>query len=192
MATRPPNLVVRGKGLEEISRSLRLLATVEVLVGVPAEETDREDEDSGNMTNAALLYIHENGMPEQNIPSRPSLGPAIAENTDTIADDLGRIAKRVLHGNPGAVEAGYHILGTNMASAVRNKINDGIAPGLAPSTLRKRARKGRKGAAAELERRKQPGTSRDDQAGLDLAKPLVDTAEMRNAITYAIRQKERS
>lgn len=195
MATTPPrNLTVKGKGLEDLARNIRLLSTVEVMVGIPAEATDRPEdaEDPSGMTNAALLYIHENGMPEQNIPARPSLGPAIAENTDTIAEELGGIAKRVLWGNPKAVEAGYHILGAKMASAVKNNINDGIEPGLATATLRKRARKGRKGAAAELERRKLPGAHRDDAEGLALAKPLVDSAEMRNAITYAIRQKQRS
>lgn len=194
-----PNMTIKGKGLEDLAKEIRLLATVEVLIGIPEEKTDREpdEDDKSGLTNAALLYIHENGMPEQNIPERPSLGPAIAENTDEIERALKGIARRVLMGNPKAVEMGYHTLGMKMASAVKNKINDGIGPGLADSTLAARARSnkvtksGRKGARAEIERRALGGR-RNDQAGMDLAKPLVMTAQLRNAVTYAIRQKERS
>jgi len=189
MATPPRNLKVTGKGLEQLAPLMRLMATVEVLVGVPAENTERptDAEDDSGITNAAILYIQENGMPEQNIPARPSLGPAIAKNQDVIEQALANIARRVLAGNPGAVEAGYHVLGGKMAAAVKNEINEGIPPPLAESTLRQRARKGSKGAKAELERRR-----KGEPAGTDLAKPLVFTGELRNSINYAIRQKQRS
>lgn len=187
MAAEPPkNLKVTGKGFDALVKNMRLMAKTEVLVGVPAETSQRDDEDSKDISNAALLYIHETGMPEQNIPARPSMGPAIEENQQMIAARLGNIARRVLMNDPSAVEKGLHVLGLAVVSAIRNKIDDGIAPPLAERTLRARARKGRKGAQEELDRR-----AKGEPAGMDLAKPLVDTGEMRKAITHAIRAKER-
>lgn len=188
MATTPPsNLKVTGKGLAQIDASIRLLATVEVLVGVPEATTNNREDDGTGLTNAALAYIHDTGMPEQNIPARSFMRPALEENAEVIERSLVGIARRVLHGNPGAVEQGYQILGLKISSAIRNKIDDGVPPPLADRTLRARARKGRKGAQAELDRRAQ-----GEVPGTDLAKPLVDTGEMRKSITYAIRLKNRS
>ena len=70
-------------------------------------------------------------------------------------------------------------------AGIKNYIADGVAPPLANATLRKRARKGRKGAQAELDRRAQ-----GEEPGMDLAKPLEDTGQMRNAVTFAIRNRE--
>ena len=191
MATRPPNLTVTGRGLQDIAADLRLLADLELLVGVPEDKSQRDDPDSKDITNAALLYIHENGMPEQNIPSRPSMGPAMAENQDLITDSLSGIARKVVRGEPAALEIGYQRLGVRLVSAIKNKINDGVPPPLADSTLRQRARKGtpggRIGAKAELERR-----AKGEAPGTDLAKPLVATSEMRESVTHVIRKKERS
>lgn len=191
MATNPSNLRVTGRGMQQIADDLRLLAGLELLVGVPEDKSQREDPDSKDISNAALLYIHENGAPEQNIPSRPSMGPAIAENQDFIAESLAGIARKVVRGDQSAMELGYTRLGVRLVSAIKNKINDGVPPPLAESTLRQRARKGtpggRKGAQAELERR-----ARGEAPGTDLAKPLVATSEMRESVTYVIRKKERS
>jgi hypothetical protein len=56
---------------------------------------------------------------------------------------------------------------------------------LSEVTLRRRAAKGRKGAKKELMRRAQglaPSTA--------FAKPLIDSAQMRNALNYVIRAKQ--
>lgn len=179
-------VIVRQRPLSDVTADIKLLVGVELLVGFPAETSGRDEsgEEQGPITNAALGYIHETGMPEQNIPARPFLAPAIEENKEMIEKRLAGIAKKVLAGDKNAVEVGYQSLGLKMQAAIRNKINEGIPPPLAASTLRARAARGRKGAQEELDARRQgeaPGTVN--------AKPLVDSGQMRNAVNYAIRSK---
>jgi hypothetical protein len=180
-------VTITGKGMADLAESLRLMASVEVLVGFPEETTDREDEATSGMTNAALGYIHDNGAPEQNIPARPFMVPGIEEAEDKLAGILGNMAMAVLRtGNTGLIEQGYMRAGIAAKLSIQKKINEGIPPPLALSTLKARARKGRKGAAAELANR---------AAGLppsmSLAKPLVDTGEMRNAVNFVIRSRKK-
>lgn len=177
----------RGKSLDDVSAEIKLLTGVEVLVGFPAETSNRDEgeaSEAGPITNAALGYIHETGMPEQNIPARPFLVPAIEENAEMIEKRLAGIARKALTGTPGDIEAGYQALGLKMQAAIRNKINEGIPPPLADSTLRARASRGRKGAQEELDAR-----GRGEAPGVANAKPLVDTGQMRNAVNYVIRNR---
>lgn len=184
--------IVKPKmSLETAMASLQLLAQTEVLVGFPEENADRkEDEDSKEpITNAALGYIHDNGAPDQNIPARPFMGPGIEAAKDKLADKLGQVMKAVLKGGgPDVVERGQHQVGFIAANSIKRAINEGIPPPLAESTLKSRVRRksAMKGALQELDRRW------DDQApSVEFAKPLVETAQMRNAVNYAIRAKSR-
>jgi hypothetical protein len=69
-------------------------------------------------------------------------------------------------------------------NAVRTKITDGPFAPLADSTLRARARRGRKGAVAELKSRAQGNAPNNANA-----KPLIDTGQLRKSITYVVRKK---
>lgn len=182
----------KGSQLEDLTKALSTLADVEVLVGFPEETTERGDEESGGasgITNAALAYIHDNGMPEQNIPQRQFMAPAMEEAREAITDKLGQTLRAVIRtgGDIGKVEQGMHQVGLIGKLAIQNKINEGIPPPLADSTLQARAAKGRKGAALELKLRKKGLAA----ASTVLAKPLVDTAQMRNAANYAIRSRKK-
>lgn len=183
-----PGLTVKGKGLEEVRDSIRKLAEQEVLVGFPAETTERDkaEQDDEGITNAALGYIHDNGMPEQNIPARPFMAPGIARANDAITRGLFGAARRTLMGVPGAAEAGLHTVGLKAKLAIQNAINEGVPPPLADSTLRRRAAKGRKGAILELENRAKGGTP-----STTLAKPLIDSGQLRNAVNYVIRSRKK-
>lgn len=175
--------------LPELRDAIQRLATLEVLVGFPEDSTDRqadEDDDSG-ITNAALAYIHDTGMPEQNIPARPFMHPGIMSVRGPIADGLMRAAKSVLKkGGPVGVEVHLNRVGTIAELGIKKMINSGVPPPLSEHTLRDRARRGRKGAKQELANR---------AAGLSpstaLAKPLVDTAQMRNAVKYVVTTRNR-
>lgn len=173
-----------------IRKNLMLLADVEVLAGFPEDKTDREsnpDEPAG-LTNASLAYIHDNGAPEANIPARPFMGPAMEEARDKITAKLGQILTTVVTkgGNAQLVEIGMHQVGLIAKLAIQSKINEGIPPPLAEATLIARARKGRKGAKEELSNRK-----KGLPPSVALAKPLVDTGQMRNAADYAIRSRKK-
>ena len=175
--------------IEQLLKSLRLLVDVEVLVGFPADTTQRESDvgEPVGITNAALAYIHDNGAPEQNIPARPFMMPAMDESKVKAADKLGQVLAAVItkDASPALIEMGMHQVGLIVKLAIQNKINEGIPPPLADSTLQARARRGRKGAITEMANRKQglpPSTL--------LAKPLIDTGQMRNAANYVIRSRK--
>lgn len=177
--------------LNQIKAAIRALAFSEVLVGFPEDTTAREDLGVQGITNAALGYIHDNGAPEQNIPARPFMVPAMADAQEPVSEMLGQLAEKVVRtNNPLLIERGLHIVGMRAELAIKNKINEGIPPPLADRTLRERNRrtkKGSKSAQKEMARRAQglaPST--------EFAKPLIDTGAMRNAVKYVIRaRKER-
>lgn len=181
-----------GTSLEALSHALSLVADVEVLVGFPEDTATRADDDDGevsDITNAALAYIHDNGAPEQNIPARPFMTPALEGAAPALTDKLGQVLRSVVRsgGDPGRIEMGMHQVGLIAKLAIQNKISEGIPPPLADSTLQARARRGRKGAALELKLRRKglvaPSTV--------LAKTLVDTGEMRKAANYVIRSRKK-
>ncbi len=189
MATRG---VTISDNLEAFHQDLADLANMEVLAGFPEETTDehaqRDADGEEPITNAALAYIHDNGAPEVNIPQRQFMIPAIEENQDKITNQLVRAARSVLlatgNRDAGRTRDALAAVGLAAERAIKKKINEGVPPPLSEYTLRQRAERGRKGAQAELDARAQglpPGT--------DLAKPLVDTANMRNAATYVIRNR---
>lgn len=131
------------RGLSEVSDVVRMIASVEVLVGVPEETTDMRNEDGQEyITNASLAHIHDQGAPEARIPARPFMRPGIDKVKDKISKKLRRIAAvgletRDLH----QVEAMFHEVGLTAQLAIQNTIQEGIPPPLADSTLRGRARK---------------------------------------------------
>lgn len=181
-------LTTRGAGAREMLRQIRALAQKEILVGYPAETSERkaeEGEEDTGLTNAAIAYVQENGDPDLNIPARPHLGPAIAEISGELVEMFAAAGRAALRDpSPDVVDQRFHRIGTRAAMAVKRKITDGLEPPLADATLRARARRGSKGAKAELESRAQgnaPGTAN--------AKPLIDTGQLRNAVNYVIRNK---
>lgn len=187
------------QSLEQLAESLRILADAEVLVGFPEETADRQGDlslgedgkvqDSGSdITNAALAYIHDNGEPAVNIPARPFMVPAMEECEAEVTGKMSQIVAAVVKRGAGAtvVEQGLHQVGLIAKLAIQNKINEGIPPPLADSTLRKRAKRGRKGAGIELLSR-----SQGYEPSMDFAKPLVDTARMRNAANYVLRSRKK-
>lgn len=167
---------------------MKALAQQEVLVGFPEESTERDDDPlvkGDEPTNAELGYIHDNGAPEANIPARPFMVPGIENARDPVTRHLYAGAKRVLQTRSAAdAENALERAGLAAVTAIKRKINEGVPPPLAEMTLRMRASRGRKGAQAELDHRAQGGTP-----GVDLAKPLIDTAQMRNAVNYVIRAR---
>jgi hypothetical protein len=194
MATLPPNLKITRDQTDELFAAISMLAELDVLAGFPEESSERngtEDTLPQSITNAALGYIHDNGAPEQNIPQRPFMLPAMQEVRGKVTDKLTQIARRVVVGhNPRTakqvVKQGLEQVGSAVEIAIKMKINEGVPPPLAESTLKKRAAKGRKGAQKELDAR-----AKGEAPSTANAKPLIDTAQMRNAVKYVIRPRSR-
>lgn len=167
--------------LPDLYLALRMLGDRRILAGIPAERVNRQD---GKATNAEIGYINETGDPAARIPARPFLAPAVAAMQSDIVEYLKRAGELALKGDPAGTDRTMHALGLLAQNRIRAFITAGIAPPLATSTLRQRiaARTAIAGAKAELRRRFGGGTP-----GIDLAKPLIATGQLRNSITYVIR-----
>jgi phage gpG-like protein len=158
-----PGLQTLVDNVARFTAGIEKLASTRVLVGVPAEKGSRKDGEPIN--NAALAYIMEQGAPEAGIPARPFLKPGIESKQDDIAAALVKTGRAALDGKPEAVDRGYNITGLIGQNAVRAKINEGAPPPLKPATLAARRARGRTGD-----------------------KPLIDTGQLRNSLTYVIRK----
>lgn len=177
---------VVSDNMSAFMKALEEMQAKEVLAGFPEEEKAREDED-GNpspITNAALGYIHNTGMPEQNIPARPFMVEGIEDKKEPITDGMKSAGLAALDGNTQLVDQSLHAVALIAKTGIQMKILDGPFEPLADSTLKARARRGREGAQEELDRR-----AAGEDAGVELARPLNDTGQMRNAVDGIVREK---
>ncbi|HET8689342.1 MAG TPA: hypothetical protein VFM18_22255 [Methanosarcina sp.] len=154
--------IVKTDKLAEVLQSLRMMQSKAVFVGIPLS-SDRKDDSLGN---AQIAFIQEFGSDHANIPARPFLRPAIASIKYRVIQELKTGAKLALQGQD--MHISYEKAGLIGQSAVKKWIvsGEGFEP-LKPSTLYSRQRR-RKSTTA--------GT-----------KPLIDTGQMLNSITYVIK-----
>lgn len=164
----------------EFFAAIDALAQNQVMIGVPAENDAREE--GGSITNAEIGYLMENGIPEHNVPARPHLVPGVRDARKRSVEYMRRAGELAFAGRPDGVTRAMMAAGQNAVNAVKKRIRDGIPPPLAESTLKARARRGRKGAEKELKRR-----AANMSASVEFAKPLIDTAQYINSITFVIR-----
>ena len=200
----------KGPGLEKLKADLLALSRMEVLVGIPENDAERGDINNkrkGSITrvgtdtinNAFLLYIHTHGIrrrpminemqpdldsgvpysaahqmyiqahgsPMWASPPRPVIEPAIEApgNKEQIAAELAKVAKLAMNGEIAAAKRQLRAvgrLGANIAEKWFTDPRNNWAPN-SPETI---ARKGS-------------------------ARPLVDKAYMRRAITFVVRGDKR-
>lgn len=159
------SLEIKRDDVASLMKAVKSLTKTDILVGVPSEETERDD--GAQINNATLAYIHENGSPAAGIPARPFLAPGIEAAKEKITDRLQRAAKAALSNDTGSANVQLNSAGLIAQNSVRGLINSGIAPALEASTLASRRRRGRTGTV-----------------------PLIDTGQLRNSITYVVREKK--
>jgi len=180
------NIKLLINNLPKFKSNINRLITKDVYVGVPSEDTDRQD--SNEPTNATIAYINDNGSPAQNIPARPFMKPGIERAKKDIEKAMEIGARACLDGVEDAVDIALHKVGLIAQRSIRNRINEGIEPPLAEATLKARimANRAAKGARAELARRE---AGRMPSSTVS-AKPLIVTGQLRNSINYVIRDKK--
>jgi len=155
-------------------KAIENLTRLQVLVGIPGDTPPRRmpaGQTHPPITNATIGYINEFGSPAANIPARPFLLPGIAAAMPAIITRLRTGARKALS-FPLDPQAGVAVLtgvGLIAQNSVRAVITAGIPPPLAASTLR--ARKTRKVAPRKGET------------------PLLDTSQLRMAVTYVLMPK---
>ena len=141
-----------------------------VYVGIPQEENERKDEDqNGDITNAELLFIHTNGSPINNIPPRPVIEPALKNDYERIANMVDKAVKYAEEGEFDKADLELKKIGMrgqNVSKAWFVNQDNGWPPN-SPGVI---ARKRKKGSTDP--------------------KPLIDTGQLRNSITYFVESPE--
>ena len=172
--------------LSDIRKAMKTLPRQDVLIGVPADESGREEGDGLN--NAELSYIHEFGTEDGRIPPRPHLVPGVRKAQEAIADALKTAAARALEGDTSAVRAGLEKAGLLGQNAVRATFADNDWPPLADGTLDAKPLRKNDTGDVLTDKKGQPlrKKSRRESGKLN---PLMDTRQLQKAHTYVIRNK---
>lgn len=162
-----PKVTVRDLGLKQFLEFTKSLDKQAVVVGLPSENSPPSKEVVARvegqpstklnpyLTVAALGAIHEFGSPENNIPARPFMSQTYDNNLSLLKSRSRKVLTAVQSGKLGA-DRGLAILGEWYTGAIKETITNGEFVPLKPATV-----------AAK-------GSSR----------PLIDTAQMRNSITW--------
>ncbi len=153
---------VTADRLPQLIKSLHALAARRVMVGIPASRDSRED--GSPISNAEIGYIQEFGAPEANIPPRPFLVPGVESAQDQIVSRLRRAGAAATRNDQTGVEQQLNAAGITGQTAVRVQMTDGDFEPLKAATLAARRSRGRTGTH-----------------------PLIDTGQLRNSITYVLR-----
>jgi hypothetical protein len=186
-------LTTRDK-MDVLRKAVAEIQKLEVYVGIPEDGSTRKD--GSEINNAELaymqthgvrsvsmisemqgsiasgtayskahqMYIQANGSPLWKTPPRPIIEPAIENSKDKIAGQLQLAAKKILDGDEEGAKAQLEktgMLGQNIVRAWFVDPNNGW-PENSPKTIAKK--------------------------GSD--KPLIDTEDLRKAITYVVGDKQ--
>jgi hypothetical protein len=176
---------------KKLLESLKSLSKIDVLVGIPEENGSRE---GGKITNAELAFIHTKGSPLKGIPARPFVEPAIedSENSEMISVELRKVATAALDGDNEAMSKGLVGAGMQAQNAVRDWFanpKNGWPPN-APYTVLQKLRKMNSSIAKDIVRHVDEGGSLSDISGLEgMTRPMIDTGELRKAVTFVVREK---
>ena len=175
----------RIKSEKELANLLKSLSKLEVLVGVPQETTDRKGE--GGVTNAQLIMLHTKGSPLQNLPPRPIIEPALeqSETKQMITDGLKDILQALLNRDPSSAKKNMKILGQHSVNAVQNWFDD-PRNSWTPDTEKTIIAKMKKKYKGKKKRKEATESALAGVQGINVT--LVDTNQMRKAITYVIRE----
>ena len=157
------------RGEEHLTKILKEMKTMYVKVGFPSgkepgEPTKGSESESKTMADIALIAAtQEFGTTRAGrgnsvtIPSRPFMRPALVTNKEKLAKLQKKLSSEIMSGER-TVENGLELIGEFMVSKIKRAINDVETPPLAMSTI--------KGKGSE--------------------KPLINTGQMRNSVTYIV------
>ena len=175
--------------VEDVLKAVRQLVSVEILVGIPGENAERQPAPGASpspISNVQIGLISEFGSPAQNIPARPFLVPGVRDALPALLPKLKRAGQLALDFK-GPVPVTQALIGVGIAaaSAVQMKITTGPFQPIADAT--KRARLYRKmGYRNASEARKQKMMAKWMAGDF---KPLLDSGAMRASVTFVIRPK---
>ena len=148
--------------VNDLKKQIQDLKNTVVKVGY-FENSKRTD----GLPNAYVAAINELGSPTNNIPPRRTLGPALQNNKEEFSKIIANSFKN------GTIRDGFELIGQLAVSKVRSEIATLKNPPLKESTIRARLR----------------GKKQGKSVSLTIAKPLVHTKQMLQAVDYEVGQK---
>ena len=148
--------------VNDLKKQMQDLKNTVVKVGY-FENSKRTD----GLPNAYVAAINELGSPTNNIPPRRTLGPALQNNKEEFSKIIANSFKN------GTIRDGFELIGQLAVSKVRSEIATLKNPPLKESTIRARLR----------------GKKQGKSVSLTIAKPLVHTKQMLQAVDYEVGQK---
>lgn len=120
--------------------------------------TQKSDARSDGMNNATLAMIHEFGSPKHNIAQRSFLRVPLAQNQEKITTLAKEQVYKALS-NETSVIRPLEEIGIFSSNLCKMAITDGLTPALKPATIKRKKS----------------------------SKPLIDTGNLLNSITWEIR-----
>jgi hypothetical protein len=180
--------------VDKVLRSIKILTTKQVLIGIPEENSERsQDAGDDKVTNAMLAYVHETGSPDHNIPARPFLVPGVRKALPQAVEALKIAATASLDGDDRKVDKALNVAGIIASGSAKREISTASYPPLADATIARRSiSRGspnmNKSEKAYFKLREQGMDEGAAQAAVGI-QPLVNTGQLRNAITYVVRDK---
>ncbi len=184
------NVTVVKDDVSKVFKGISDLIGKQALVGIP--DNGQNNREEGPVNNATIGYTMETGSPAHNVPARPFLVPGVKNSNKASLRQLQQAAEATLKGDSAAADQALSRAGIVAANEVKHVINSNIPPPLKPGTIRNRHR-GRETQSRESE-----------QVYLDLVKKgaapgaaqgevgivaLINTGQLRNAITSVVRKK---
>lgn len=128
-----------------------------VKVGILAEAGIHESDEGPQITVAQVAAYHEFGSPGANIPERSFMRSTLEEKKSEFTNLIGKLLTDVVAGKRTAKDA-LGILGLTVSTAIKKKIASGEFVPNSPATIAKK------------------GSS----------KPLIDTGQLLNSISYEV------
>lgn len=191
----PRRVIITVDNVSTVVRGIISATGKQVLVGIPEEKTGRDDPpDKPPITNAALGYIHENGAPEANIPARPWLVPGVIKSNPQTIPRLERAYGAALDGKPEEMNRQLEAAAQTAETVVKQTLEAGEGwPPLSPVTIRmrrysRRTQSMRAGEQQYLDLIAGGSSPAEAQEAANI-RPLINTAQLRNAITSVVRDK---
>ena len=121
--------------------------------------TAKSNARSDELTNADLAMIHEFGSPAHNIPERSFLRKPLINNAEVVANLAKNAIGKFIAGEI-SLETALGYVGEEAKSISKVAVADGISPALKPATIKRKKS----------------------------SKPLIDTGQLLNSITYEVRK----
>jgi len=155
----PSQLIEKDHGWNALMKEVHRARDTDphVRVGIMGEAASEQHAKS-DFSNVDVATVQEFGTLDGHIPERSHVRATIDENGATYHDLAKTLYRRVLEGELGLHQA-LGIFGTKVASDMKRKIQRGIDPPLAESTIRAK----------------------------QSSKPLIDTGQLIGSITYEVK-----